>query len=118
KNASKGKMPMELVILCFGMRSRLLEYDHKAHVQQFLATDDAWNKAAEARDLCQKLVKLSSNSLGVEGASQNVGSFRKFELIYAPSLLMSVLNYFMTRLNLTSDPPLHIEFLCLTSLFE
>ena len=60
----------------------------KAHVQQFLATDDARNKAAEARDLCQKLVKrlhgsndvVSSNSLGVGGASQNVGSLRQFEV--------------------------------------
>ena len=60
----------------------------KAHVQQFLATEDALNKAAEARDLCQKLVKrlhgsgdvVSSNSLGVGGASQNVGSLRQFEV--------------------------------------
>ena len=35
------------------------------------------------------------------------------QLIYAPSLLMSLLNHFLTRLNLISDPPLHIEFFCL-----
>uniref|UniRef100_A0A2N9HUS9 AUGMIN subunit 5 n=1 Tax=Fagus sylvatica TaxID=28930 RepID=A0A2N9HUS9_FAGSY len=70
-----------------GTQNQLLERQ-KAHVQQFLATEDALNKAAEARDLCQKLVKrlhgsgdvVSSNSLGVGGASQNVGSLRQFEL--------------------------------------
>ncbi|KAK4602898.1 hypothetical protein RGQ29_011758 [Quercus rubra] len=70
-----------------GTQNQLLERQ-KAHVQQFLATEDARNKAAEARDLCQKLVKrlhgsndvVSSNSLGVGGASQNVGSLRQFEL--------------------------------------
>ncbi|GMY12840.1 AUGMIN subunit 5-like [Fagus crenata] len=70
-----------------GTQNQLLERQ-KAHVQQFLATEDALNKAAEARDLCQKLVNrlhgsgdvVSSNSLGVGGASQNVGSLRQFEL--------------------------------------
>lgn len=60
----------------------------KAHVQQFLATEDALNKAAEARDLSQKLIKrlhgssdvVSSHSLGVGGGSQNVGSLRQFEV--------------------------------------
>ncbi|KAK8995498.1 hypothetical protein V6N11_075771 [Hibiscus sabdariffa] len=59
----------------------------KAHVQQFLATEDALNKAAEARDLCQKLIKrlqggsdlVPSRSL-VGAATQNVGSLRQFEL--------------------------------------
>ncbi|TYI74568.1 hypothetical protein E1A91_D07G209200v1 [Gossypium mustelinum] len=69
-----------------GMQNQLLERQ-KAHVQQFLATEDALNKAAEARDLCQKLIKrlqggsdlVPSRSL-VGGATQNVGSLRQFEL--------------------------------------
>ncbi|KAJ0042915.1 hypothetical protein Pint_18940 [Pistacia integerrima] len=69
-----------------GTQNQLLERQ-KAHVQQFLATEDAHNKAAEARDLCQKLIKrlhgsgdaISSHSLA-GGTSQNVGSLRQFEL--------------------------------------
>ncbi|MBA0640405.1 hypothetical protein Goklo_023346, partial [Gossypium klotzschianum] len=69
-----------------GMQNQLLERQ-KAHVQQFLATEDALNKAAEARDSCQKLIKrlqggsdlVPSRSL-VGGATQNVGSLRQFEL--------------------------------------
>ncbi|KAB1211421.1 hypothetical protein CJ030_MR6G021389 [Morella rubra] len=69
-----------------GTQNQLLERQ-KAHVQQFLATEDALNKAAEARDLSQKLIKrlhgssdvVSSHSLGVGGGSQNVGSLRQFE---------------------------------------
>ncbi|KAI5340710.1 hypothetical protein L3X38_019984 [Prunus dulcis] len=61
--------------------TQLLERQ-KAHVQQFLATEDALNKAAEARDLCQKLIKrLHGNSDAVSsGTSQNVGSLRQLEL--------------------------------------
>ncbi|XP_068334446.1 AUGMIN subunit 5-like [Pyrus communis] len=61
--------------------TQLLERQ-KAHVQQFLATEDALNKAAEARDLCQKLIKrLHSNSDVISsGTSQNVGSLRQLEL--------------------------------------
>ncbi|EEF36444.1 AUGMIN subunit 5 [Ricinus communis] len=70
-----------------GTQNQLLERQ-KAHVQQFLATEDAINKAAEARDTCQKLIKrlhgsgdvVSSHSLGVGGTSQNIGSLRQFEL--------------------------------------
>ncbi|WCJ25526.1 AUGMIN subunit 5 [Euphorbia peplus] len=69
-----------------GTQNQLLERQ-KAHVQQFLATEDAVNKAAEARDMCQKLIKrlhgsgdiVSSHSLG-GGTSQNMGSLRQFEL--------------------------------------
>lgn len=69
-----------------GTHNQLLERQ-KAHVQQFLATEDALNKASEARNLCQKLIKrlhgsndiVSSHSL-VGGTSQNVGSLRQFEL--------------------------------------
>ncbi|KAL4376561.1 hypothetical protein GQ457_02G006050 [Hibiscus cannabinus] len=69
-----------------GMDDQLLERQ-KAHVQQFLATEDALNKAAEARELCQKLIKrlqggsdlVPSRSL-VGAATQNVGSLRQFEL--------------------------------------
>jgi hypothetical protein len=61
--------------------SGMLSCSQKAHVQQFLATEDALNKAAEARDLSQKLVKrLHGNSDAVVGgASQTIGSLRQFE---------------------------------------
>ncbi|CAN6702332.1 unnamed protein product [Malus baccata var. baccata] len=61
--------------------TQLLERQN-AHVQQFLATEDALNKAAEARDLCQKLTKrLHGNSDVISsGSSQNVGSLRQLEL--------------------------------------
>ncbi|KAK9272663.1 hypothetical protein L1049_003039 [Liquidambar formosana] len=70
-----------------GTQNQLLERQ-KAHVQQFLATEDALNKASEARDLCQKLIKrlhgsgdvVSSHSISVGGTPQNVGSLRQFEL--------------------------------------
>lgn len=59
----------------------------KAHVQQFLATEDALNKAAEARDTCEKLMKrlhggtdVSSRSIGVGSNSQSVGSLRQLEV--------------------------------------
>ncbi|TQD82013.1 hypothetical protein C1H46_032476 [Malus baccata] len=61
--------------------TQLLERQ-KAHVQQFLATEDALNKAAEARDLCQKLTKRLHGDSDVvsSGTSQNVGSLRQLEL--------------------------------------
>ncbi|KAF8389904.1 hypothetical protein HHK36_024422 [Tetracentron sinense] len=70
-----------------GTQNQLLERQ-KAHVQQFVATEDALNKAAEARNICQKLIKRlhgssdvdSSPSLSAGGSSQNVGSLRQFEL--------------------------------------
>ena len=59
----------------------------KAHVQQFLATEDALNKAAEAKDLSEKLMKrlhgatdVSSRSIGIGSTSQNVGSLRQLEV--------------------------------------
>ncbi|CAH2044896.1 unnamed protein product [Thlaspi arvense] len=69
-----------------GSNNQLLERQ-KAHVQQFLGTEDALNKAAEARVLCQKLKNrlhgsadaVSSHSLG-GGTSQNVRNLRQFEL--------------------------------------
>lgn len=68
----------------------------KAHVQQFLATEDAINKSAEARDMYQKLIKrlhgsggvISSNSLSVGGPSQNTGSLRQFEVISQHNLCL------------------------------
>ncbi|KAK4280002.1 hypothetical protein QN277_011688 [Acacia crassicarpa] len=64
-----------------GSQNQLLERQ-KAHVQQFLATEDALNKATEARDLCQKLLKRlhGGNSVGIGSTSQNIGSLRQFEL--------------------------------------
>ncbi|XAR51619.1 hypothetical protein NMG60_11006296 [Bertholletia excelsa] len=69
-----------------GTQNQLLERQ-KAHVQQFLATEDALNKAAEARKMCQRLLQrlqgggdaVPSQSL-VGGTSQNVGNLRQFEL--------------------------------------
>ncbi|KAM1009860.1 hypothetical protein ACFX13_046116 [Malus domestica] len=54
----------------------------KAHVQKFLATEDALKKAAEVRDLCQKLIKRLHGNTDVisSGTSQNVGSLRQLEL--------------------------------------
>ncbi|VVB04462.1 unnamed protein product [Arabis nemorensis] len=69
-----------------GSNNQLLERQ-KAHVQQFLGTEDALNKAAEARVLCQQLKNrlqgsadaVSSYSVG-GGTSQNVRNLRQFEL--------------------------------------
>ncbi|KAK3019148.1 hypothetical protein RJ639_002879 [Escallonia herrerae] len=70
-----------------GSQNQLLERQ-KAHVQQFVATEDALNKAAEARNMCQKLSKrlhgsndaISSHSLLGGGTSQNMSSLRQLEL--------------------------------------
>ncbi|XP_057462891.1 AUGMIN subunit 5 [Actinidia eriantha] len=69
-----------------GTQNQLLERQ-KAHVQQFVATEDALNKAAEARNMCQKLLQrlqgggdaISSQSLIGGSTSQNVSSLRQFE---------------------------------------
>ncbi|KAI3677440.1 hypothetical protein L2E82_51727 [Cichorium intybus] len=70
-----------------GTQNQLLERQ-KAHVQQFVATEDELNKAAEARSMCQKLLKRlygsvdfdPSHSLGVGGTSQTMSSLRQLEL--------------------------------------
>ncbi|PWA79359.1 hypothetical protein CTI12_AA209280 [Artemisia annua] len=69
-----------------GTQNQLLERQ-KAHVQQFVATEDELNKAAEARSTCQKLLRRlygsdidSSHALGVGGASQPMSSLRQLEL--------------------------------------
>ncbi|KAL6499173.1 AUGMIN subunit 5 [Orobanche hederae] len=70
-----------------GTENQLLERQ-KAHVQQFLATEDALNKAAEAKNMSQLLLKrlhgsgdaVSSNSLVTAGTSQNMSSLRQLEL--------------------------------------
>lgn len=62
----------------------------KAHVQQFVATEDELNKAAEARSTCQKLLRRlygsldidPSHSLGVGGASQTMSSLRQLEVTF------------------------------------
>ncbi|XP_068638435.1 AUGMIN subunit 5-like isoform X2 [Aristolochia californica] len=69
-----------------GTYNQLLERQ-KTHVQQFVATEDALNKAAEARELSQVLIKrlhkrseVSSNSFVTGGASHKMGSLKHFEL--------------------------------------
>lgn len=69
-----------------GTQNQLLERQ-KAHVQQFLATEDALNKASEARSMCQKLLQrlhggadTTVAKILVGGTSQNVGSLRQLEL--------------------------------------
>nr|GMD49836.1 AUGMIN subunit 5 [Ipomoea batatas]GMD58726.1 AUGMIN subunit 5 [Ipomoea batatas] len=70
-----------------GNQNQLLERQ-KAHVQQFVATEDELNKAAEARKTSQKLLQrlqgtgdtMSSNTLGIGATSQNMGSLRQLEL--------------------------------------
>ncbi|KAK6152645.1 hypothetical protein DH2020_012284 [Rehmannia glutinosa] len=70
-----------------GTENQLLERQ-KAHVQQFLATEDALNKAAEARNMSQLLLKrlhgsgdaVSSHSIVTAGTSQNMSSLRQLEL--------------------------------------
>ncbi|MFS8031804.1 putative HAUS augmin-like complex subunit 5 [Helianthus anomalus] len=70
-----------------GTQNQLLERQ-KAHVQQFVATEDELNKAAEARSTCQKLLKRlygsvdfdPSHPLGVGGTAQTMSSLRQLEL--------------------------------------
>ncbi|KAI7749441.1 hypothetical protein M8C21_000261 [Ambrosia artemisiifolia] len=70
-----------------GTQNQLLERQ-KAHVQQFIATEDELNKAAEARTTCQKLLKRlygsvdfdPSHPLAVGGTSQTMSSLRQLEL--------------------------------------
>ncbi|XP_021736959.1 AUGMIN subunit 5-like [Chenopodium quinoa] len=68
-----------------GSENQLLERQ-KAHVQQFIATEDALNKSAEARSMSEKLlIRLHGSDVNshlpiVGGASQNVGSLRQFQL--------------------------------------
>ncbi|CAA3014664.1 AUGMIN subunit 5 [Olea europaea subsp. europaea] len=70
-----------------GCENQLLERQ-KAHVQQFLATEDALNKAAEARNMSQQLLKrlhgtggaASNHSLIAAGTSQSMSSLRQLEL--------------------------------------
>lgn len=72
----------------------------KAHVQQFVATEDALNKAAEARNLCQKLIKRLQGSTDIVpshstggATSHNVGGLRQFEvmLCWTEGYLFSIL---------------------------
>lgn len=70
-----------------GTYNQLLERQ-KAHVQQFVATEDALNKAAEAKSLTQKLLKrlhgssdgISMQAVTAGGTSQNLGNIRHFEM--------------------------------------
>lgn len=82
----------------------------KAHVQQFLATEDALNKAAEARNMSQLLLKrlhgsgdaVSSQSLITAGTSQNMSSLRQLEVIF--SLLKFILIILCsTRIKITRN---------------
>jgi hypothetical protein len=64
----------------------LCYFFQKAHVQQFLATEDALNKAAEARDLCHKFINRLHGSADtathsfVGGTTQSGSNLRQFEL--------------------------------------
>ncbi|CAI8591971.1 unnamed protein product [Vicia faba] len=63
-----------------GSQNQLLERQ-KAHVQQFLATEEALNSAAEARDLCEKLIKRLHGGTDVTSrSSQNIGSLRQLQV--------------------------------------
>ncbi|KAH7689288.1 HAUS augmin-like complex subunit 5 protein [Dioscorea alata] len=70
-----------------GTYNQLLERQ-KAHVQQFVATEDALNKAAEAKSLSLKLIKrlhgnndmVASHITGAGGTSTNVSNMKHFEL--------------------------------------
>ncbi|PKA66335.1 hypothetical protein AXF42_Ash007032 [Apostasia shenzhenica] len=70
-----------------GTYNQLLERQ-KAHVEQFVATEDALNKAAEAKSLSLKLIKRLNGNYDVDasqavpagGTSQNLGNSRHFEL--------------------------------------
>ncbi|CAK8540777.1 unnamed protein product [Lathyrus sativus] len=63
-----------------GSQNQLLERQ-KAHVQQFLATEEALNSAAEARDLCEKLMKRLHGGTDVTSrSSQNIGSLRQLQV--------------------------------------
>ncbi|PKU85691.1 AUGMIN subunit 5 isoform X2 [Dendrobium catenatum] len=70
-----------------GTYNQLLERQ-KAHVQQFVATEDALNKAAEAKSLTQKLIKrmhgnsdlAPSQTAPAGGTSQSLGNVRHFEM--------------------------------------
>ncbi|XP_031489847.1 AUGMIN subunit 5 [Nymphaea colorata] len=80
-----GKLGMD--VSAKSTSNQLLERQ-KAHVQQFLATEDALNKASEARSLSEKLLKrLQGSDDGVSfppfnasGSLQNIGSLRHLEL--------------------------------------
>ncbi|CAO2825275.1 unnamed protein product [Amaranthus hypochondriacus] len=68
-----------------GSENQLLERQ-KAHVQQFIATEDAVNKAGEARSMSQKLLTRlhgsgdANHQLSTVGGAQSVGSLRQFQL--------------------------------------
>ncbi|KAM0057096.1 putative HAUS augmin-like complex subunit 5 [Helianthus debilis subsp. tardiflorus] len=53
----------------------------KAHVKQFVATEDQLNKAAEARKACQNLLKRLTGSInmGPPFFSQHISSLRELE---------------------------------------
>lgn len=61
----------------------------KAHVQQFVATEDALNKAAEAKSLSQRLINrlhgsidvVASEAIPTGGTSQNLVNIRHLEVL-------------------------------------
>lgn len=71
-----------------------LSSSQKAHVQQFVATEDALNKAAEARSISEKLLvrlhgsDVNSHLPNVGGTSHNVGSLRQFQVVILVKHLM------------------------------
>lgn len=64
-----------------------MSLSQKAHVQQFIATEDAVNKAGEARSMSQKLLTRlhgsgdANHQLSTVGGAQSVGSLRQFQVV-------------------------------------
>lgn len=64
----------------------------KAHVQQFVATEDQLNKAAEAKSAFQKLQKRLYGSDDEDSFSQNMSSLRQLEVIQVKQTFQMPLN--------------------------
>nr|XP_043634986.1 AUGMIN subunit 5-like [Erigeron canadensis] len=106
--------------------TRYLQFQRqKAHVQQFVATEDQLNKAAEARSACQKLLKRlygssdadPSLSFSFGRTSQSMSSLRQLELdVWAMEreaagrkASLTILTSEVQRLNLLRDERKEVE---------
>lgn len=72
-----------LFVFCLWNISKVFSsFSQKAHVQQFIATEDELNKAAEARSTCQKLLKRLYGSGDFDPSHpQSMSSLRQLEVI-------------------------------------